>query len=240
MHERERHKLILKVLAERGMAMVRDLTDLLGASEPTVRRDINRLAEMDLLRKVRGGAEAISAGAPHGIAGRPFQVSQTINVEKKRRIAQKAVSLCRDGESIIINGGTTTYMMVEFLARRQLQILTNSFVMAQRLLAESNNRIILPGGEVYREQSIVLSPFDNDTTQSHYASKMFMGAQGLAPLGLMEVDPLLIRAEQKLINQAEQLIVLVDSSKFRQRASLILCPLERIHTVVTDDGVDPA
>ena len=67
---------------------------------------------------------------------------------------------------------------------------------------------------------------------------MFMGAQGLGPLGLMEHDPLLIQAEQKLIDQADELVVLADSSKFRQRSSLILCGLARISTVISDDGID--
>ncbi len=58
-----------------------------------------------------------------------------------------------------------------------------------------------------------------------------------APLGLMEADPLLIQAEQKLIGQADELVVLVDSSKFARRSSLILCPLSRIHTVITDEGI---
>ena len=74
-------------------------------------------------------------------------------------------------------------------------------------------------------------------TRNFYARRMFMGAQGLGPLGLMEADPLLIQAEQKLIGQADELVVLVDSSKFRNRSSLILCPLSRIHVVITDDGI---
>ena len=67
-----------------------------------------------------------------------------------------------------------------------------------------------------------------------------MGAQGLGPLGLMEADPLLIQAEHKLINQADELIVLVDSTKFKRRSSLILCGLERISTVITDDRIEDA
>ena len=81
-------------------------------------------------------------------------------------------------------------------------------------------------------------PPDNDVTRNFYARRMFMGAQGLGPLGLMERDPLLIQAEQKLIDQADELVVLVDSSKFKQRSSLILCRLARIGTVITDDEIE--
>jgi DeoR family ulaG and ulaABCDEF operon transcriptional repressor len=75
-------------------------------------------------------------------------------------------------------------------------------------------------------------------TRNFYAQRMFMGAQGLGALGLMEADPLLIQAEQKLIDQADELIVLVDSSKFAKRSSLILCELRRIATVITDAGIE--
>ena len=64
-----------------------------------------------------------------------------------------------------------------------------------------------------------------------------MGCSGIGPLGLMEADPLLIQAEQKLIGQADELVVLADSSKFAKRSSLILCPLARVTTVITDDGI---
>src|SRR5690606_1295912 len=139
---------------------------------------------------------------------------------------------------IIINGGTTTFQMVHFLTNRRMPILTNSFVIAEHLIKHSKNTVVLPGGTIYREQNIVLSPFDNDVTRNFYARRMFMGAQGLGPLGLMESDPLLIQAEQKLIDQAEELVVLADSSKFRQRSSLILCGLSRISTVITDEGIE--
>jgi DeoR family ulaG and ulaABCDEF operon transcriptional repressor len=66
---------------------------------------------------------------------------------------------------------------------------------------------------------------------------MFMGAQGIGPLGLMEADPLIIQAEQKLMGQADELVVLVDSSKFQNRSSLVLCPLAQIDVIITDEGM---
>ena len=239
MHEIERHRIILGEVADRPVVTVAQLVELTGASEATIRRDIGALHVQGRLRRVRGGAEALHPPQMVGIAGRPFSVNETVNVGPKRAIARAAVDLCEDGESIIINGGTTTYQMVHHLMRRRMQILTNSFPIAEHLLKNSKNTIILPGGTIYREQNIILSPFDNDVARNFYARRMFMGAQGISPIGVMEGDPLLIQAEQKLINQAEELVLLVDSSKFARRSSLILCPLERVAAVITDEGISP-
>ena len=118
--------------------------------------------------------------------------------------------MCADGKSIIINGGTTTLQMVHYLAGRNLQILTNSFPIAAHLLQHSRNTVILPGGTVHRDQNIILSPFANDGSRHFSARRMFMGAQGVGPQGITEADPTLIQAEEKLIGQAEELVVLVD------------------------------
>lgn len=237
MHEKERHRIILAEVQEKPVVTVQEMVELTGSSEATIRRDIATLHLHKKLRRVRGGAESINPPQFIGLAGRPFSVNETINSAQKRAIALKAVEMCDDGDAIIINGGTTTFQMVHPLATRRMQVFTNSFPIAEHLLKHSKNTIMLSGGAIYREQNIILSPFDNDVTRNFYAKRMFMGAQGLGPLGLMEADALLIQAEQKLIHQADELVVLVDSSKFRKRSSLILCPLERITTVITDAGI---
>jgi DeoR family transcriptional regulator, ulaG and ulaABCDEF operon transcriptional repressor len=238
MHEKERHRVILSAVQEKPVVTVQELVELTSSSEATIRRDIAALHVQKRLRRVRGGAEALTPPQFVGLAGRPFSVNETMHAAEKRAIAREAVALCRDGEPIIINGGTTTFQMVHFLTNRRMPIFTNSFAIAEHLLKHSKNTVMLSGGTIYREQNIILSPFDNDVTRNFYARRMFMGAQGLGPLGLMEGDPLLIQAEQKLIDQADELIVLVDSSKFRQRSSLILCGLTRIATVITDEGIE--
>ena len=237
MHEKERHTIILSAVEERPVVTVTDLCNMTGASEATIRRDIATLDQEKLLRRVRGGAEALTPPQFVGLAGRPFSVNETMRIEDKQAIAAAAVDLCEDGDAIIINGGTTTFQMVHPLASRRMQVFTNSFPIAEHLLKHSKNTVMLSGGTIYREQNIILSPFDNDVTRNFCARRMFMGAQGLGPLGLMEADPLLIQAEQKLIGQADELVVLVDSSKFEQRSSLVLCPLARISTVITDDKI---
>ena len=237
MHERERRNLILNAVQERPVVTIAEFVEMTGTSEATIRRDISALHLQGRLRRVRGGAEALHPPEFVGLAGRPFRVAEGVNVERKRAIAEAAVGLCQDGDSIIINGGTTTFQMVHFMADMRLQVLTNSFPIAEHLIKHTRNTVMVPGGAIYREQGVILSPFDNDVTRSFFARRMFMGAQGVARLGVMERDPLLIQAEQKLIDQAEELIVLVDSSKFAQRSSLILCRLDRVGTVITDENV---
>ncbi|MEG1054756.1 MAG: DeoR/GlpR family DNA-binding transcription regulator, partial [Janthinobacterium sp.] len=218
------------------------LVGWLNSSPATVRRDIAWLAERSLLVRTRGGAESLPQKKQRtfALSGDTFHNNIDRCAAQKRAIARHACGLCSDGDTIIINGGTTTYRMVEFLVDKRLKILTNSFLMAEQLLRSSENEIILPGGKVYREQNVILSPFDNDISQHHYAGKMFMGIYGLSMLGLMEADPLLIQAEKRLISQAEELIVLADSSKFARKAGLILCGLNRVSCVITDTGASDA
>lgn len=204
MHEKERHRIILSAVQEKPVVTVQEMVELTGSSEATIRRDIATLHVQKKLRRVRGGAESVAPPQFVGLAGRPFSVNESINIAQKRAIALKAVELCNDGDAIIINGGTTTFQMVHPLATKRCQVFTNSFPIAEHLLKHSKNTVMLSGGTIYREQNIILSPFDNDVTRNFYARRMFMGAQGLGHLGLMEADPLLIQAEQKLIGQARR------------------------------------
>jgi DeoR family ulaG and ulaABCDEF operon transcriptional repressor len=95
----------------------------------------------------------------------------------------------------------------------------------------------MPAGALYREQNIVLSPFDDDGTSHYSASKMYIGAASVGPLGLMQTDLILLQAERRLMAPARQVILLVDSSKFRSPIGEAVCPLSEVATVITDDGI---
>lgn len=237
MHERDRHRLILSAAQDRAVVTVAELCELTGASEATVRRDIGALDEAGRLRRIRGGAEALAPRQFPGLAGRPLALNRTKAQPQKAAIARTAVEMCVDGEPIIVNGGSTTFEMVHGLATRQLTVMTNSLPMAQHLMASSRNQVLMPGGVLYREQSIMLSSFQDDVTQHFWARRMFMSCAGIGPLGIHENDPLLVRAEEKLMARADEVVILADASKFEGRASLVLCPLHRISTVITDERV---
>jgi DeoR family transcriptional regulator, ulaG and ulaABCDEF operon transcriptional repressor len=240
MHERERWQLILTLVRDRRLVRVRDLEGLTKASPATIRRDLAKLEEMNQLRRVHGGVQAVEVTAQGHLSTGAFDVSQTLNSQRKRAVAQAAAGMCQDGESIIINAGSTTWFMAEFLRERRMQILTNSFPIAQELNASSRNRIVLPGGELYREQGIILSPFDEDAIQHFTASKMFMSCVAITPMGIIEGDPLIARAEAKLLTRAEKLVVIADSSKFESRGSIVVCQFGRVDTLITDSGAPGA
>lgn len=238
MLESERHKVILSALQAKPVVTVSEMVDLTDSSQATVRRDIATLHVQQKLRRVRGGAEAIAPPQFMGLAGRPFSVNLSVRLPQKRAIAREAVALCRDGDAIIVNGGTTTFQMVHPLATMRCQVFTNSFPIAEHLLKNSRNTVMLSGGTIYREQNIILSPFENDVTRNFSARRMFMGCQSIGERGVMEQDPLLIQAEEKLIGQADELVILADSTKFGKRSSLILCALDKVSTVITDEDID--
>ncbi|SMC97656.1 transcriptional regulator, DeoR family [Fulvimarina manganoxydans] len=237
MHERDRHRIIVSVVQARSVATVQELARLTEASEATTRRDIAALALRKKVKRVRGGAEALET-APFGeISSLPFETARTIKEREKSAIAKEAARLCGEGEAIIINGGTTTFQMVHHFAGIRLQVLTNSFSIANHLIEHSECTVMLPAGAIYRDQGLILSPFESDGIAHFRARRMFMGAQGISPYGIAETDPLIIQSEQRLMRQADELVLLVDSSKFHHPSSMIIAPLERAHIVITDDGV---
>ena len=244
MRERQRAEIVRNLLAERGFLSIADIMAATGVSAASARRDAVRLAEIGLAERLHGGIQArdsafSKAMAPTPLATRSFDSTRTINVAAKRAIARSAVEMCADGDVVIINGGTTTYQMSEFLRAARLKILTNSYPLAEFLIHETQNRVALPGGEVYRDQKLIVAPFDDDAIQHYSARIMFMSAISIGPLGLIEGDPLIARAETKLLKRADRLVVLADSSKFAPRGSLVVCPLQRIHTLITDSGAAP-
>lgn len=237
MLEKHRQQLIKEIVDQNNFASVKALTSKLNSSEATIRRDLTKMAKREEIIKIRGGAES-TINKRKNIQSSTFDIDRTKRTSTKKLIAKKAVELCSDNDSIIINGGSSTYMMGEFLTDKNLNILTNSFVLANYLSENSDNLISLPGGEIYREQGIILSSYDKDNTEYYRSSMMFMGTPGIGKFGLMESDPLLILSEKKLKKQTDKLIVLADSTKLGKRSNFVFCPLDEVDVLITDSKAD--
>jgi DeoR family ulaG and ulaABCDEF operon transcriptional repressor len=248
MHSAEREKLIIECLEERGFVSFQDLEGRMSASPATIRRDLTRLTEAGVIARVRGGAKLLAApkgaaaskdGAPSALMGVPFYENINRNRRQKELVGREAAKLCRAGEAMMIDGGSTTLQMCTHLGGLNLQVLTNSLHIVNALLSQAGTRLLVPGGQVFAEQNIILSAAGNDCMPRFHAPRLFMGAAALGPAGLMQADIILVAAERHLIDRADEIVVLVDSSKFNGPSGHVVCPLDEIDVVVTDAGISP-
>eukprot|EP01037_Dinobryon_pediforme_P006405 gene6405-6471_t len=247
MHASERETLILAALAPTGFVRYRDLETRLGASPATIRRDLARLERAGSIARVHGGAKLLRDGAKAAapaaqatLLGTPFDLAITQNLAAKRAIGRAAAALCEPGEGIMIDGGTTTLQICPHLDGLDCQILTNSLHIVNALLPQPGTRILVPSGAVFREQNIILAPSGEDSMPRFHAPKLFMGAAAVGPAGVMQQDVILVAAERRLIERADQVILLVDSTKFVSSSGAIVCGLDEVDVLITDRGVTEA
>jgi DeoR family ulaG and ulaABCDEF operon transcriptional repressor len=227
---------MLDLLKDRPFASVRDLQGVLDASPATIRRDIAKLSATGAVRKVFGGiATAESTGPLDRVAARPFTENQMLGVAAKKAIAHEAAALVREGDALIIHGGSTCYLFAMLLASRNVRIYTNSMPLAATLWQNGTCHLTLSGGDLYREPGIVFSP--EAGPPEFYASKFFLGAQAITPTGMQESHPLVVRETELLLQRADEVVVLADSRKFGVRARYPIMPLSRIGTLITDDAL---
>ena len=239
MTEADRHRLMLNVLKDRPFASVRDLQSVVEASPATIRRDIAKLHATGAVRKVFGGiAVADSLGGLERLSSRPFEENQMLGVAAKKAIADEAAALVRDGDALIIHGGSTCYLFALMLAQRNVRIFTNSMPLAATLWQNGTCQLTVAGGDLYREPAILHSPLS--LPPEFYASKFFLGAQAINPAGMFESHPLIVRETEMLLGRADEVIVLADSRKFGLRARYPVLPLSRIGTLITDDAITDA
>lgn len=242
MHATERDRVILDLLEEEGFVSFRELSRRVSASPATLRRDLERLQTDGKLTRVRGGVQP--TGGPRrgasALQGVPFHENINRNRPAKEAIGRTAAQLCRPGEAIIIDGGSTTLHMCPHLEPLKLQVLTNSLHIVSALLQQPHTGVSISGGTVFREQNIVLDPFDEADDGAFHAARMFVSAAAVTRYGMMQSDIIVVQAERKLLAQAEEIVALIDSSKFEASAGHLLCELSRVKTLITDDRISAA
>jgi DeoR family ulaG and ulaABCDEF operon transcriptional repressor len=229
-----RQRQIVELLRDRPFASVRELQERLGVSAATVRRDIDKIDDSGAARKVYGGISAAEGFSPATAFARPYEENRDLAVEAKLQIAELAATMVSDGDSVIVNGGSTCFHLGVKLADRNIRLFTNSMPLAAYLGEHATCGLTIAGGELHREPRVMYVP---GQPPAFYASKFFLGAQGVGPEGLLESHPLMVRSIQELSQNADQIVVVADSRKFSIHARSVSLPLSRIDTVVTDDGL---
>lgn len=229
----QRRQSLLARLRKQPGLRVTELATALDVSEGTVRNDLNALEEQGLLTRVHGGAVLYPADQFLDIA---FARRCQQNAAAKRAIAREAAALVNDGDSIMLDASSTACYLAKFLSERQrLRVLTNGFEVARDLAQNSTNTVILIGGLVNSEASSVTGLFSKHIIENLHIQKAFLSCSGFSlELGMMELLPAEGQLKEKLIGISDQLIALVDSSKFGKEELISFAHPDRINRLFTD------
>jgi len=222
---------LLRTVRERGSAALADLAREFNVSQETIRRDVRRLAADGQVLKRHG-----NVAVPHSVGEAPFERRLRENAEAKRAIARRAAEMVEDGDSIILDTGTTTSIFArELLKRANLTVITNSSDIARTLATVNGNRVYMAGGELNGDNGAAFGPSTIDFVAQFRAKHAMVTIAGLtADLGPM--DSHLAEAEfaRMVLSRGENRVILTDHSKFERMALIRICEFEDFNRLVTD------
>lgn len=228
----ERRKLILEQVETNNAVSVADLCARLDVSEMTIRRDLRILSNQGLLLRVHGGAVSRRGRSYEP----PYLVRVTSNVELKEAIGREAARLVQEGESLAIDVGTTTLEVAKHLVGvPNLTVVTSSLNIANVLADSPNIRLIVSGGVVRPQERSLVGHLATRTFEEFQVDKVFIGIGGIHPeAGLSEFNLEDALVKQAMIQHAEQVIVVADSTKLMRTCFALVAPLSVVDVIVTD------
>ncbi len=205
----------------------------LEASESTVRRDLVTLEASGFLKRVYGGAMAMQP-RDHAL---DFAWQSTHMAEEKRRIAAQAATLIRDGDTVILDGGSSVAEVAQQLSGRSLHVITNSLPIAEVFSDSRQVEVTLTGGYLYPRLRATLGPLCEEMLASVSADVLVMGIGGVTEAGFSNSNTLVVGPERKMIEVSRKMIVVADHTKFGHRAVIHLAPLDVADYVISDAGL---
>ncbi|OCG32654.1 transcriptional regulator [Gilliamella sp. Choc4-2] len=231
MNEITRHNEIVALVNEKGMVKVTELIANFAISPATARRDITKLDQEGRVKKVRNGVMRLEEVKP---IWAPIDNNNTDHYHEKARIAIRAAQLCNSDENIVINCGSTAFLLGRELCGKDVSIITNYFPLACYLIEHDHENVIIMGGLYNKTQNIILNPIAN-ITDSYAGKWMFTSGKTLTPTGLYKNEILGAIAEQQILEKTEKLVVVVDSSKIDTKANsgMLFCPVNKIDILIT-------
>jgi len=230
----QRQTKILEVLSTHQRAEVIVLSDLLGVSQVTVRKDLDVLEERGMIRREHGYA-CLSKADDIG-------KRMAFNYDIKRRIAKDAAAMVDEGETVMIESGSCCALLAEELANEQkdVTIITNSVFITNFIRNASHTKIILLGGYYQPESQVMVGPMTRKCGEIFFSDKFFVGTDGFMPgFGFTGKDLLRSQTVMDLAENARDIFVLTDAEKFQRQGVLGMVRLESVSGVFTDDRIAP-
>ena len=229
----QRRELVLQAIRAGGAGTVSELAERFGVSEMTIRRDLDELAGRGKLTRVRGGALADSTEPP-------FEESVVVRFDAKDRIGAAAAELVSDGETILVDIGTTTLQLARHLRGRKITIITSNLAVYEDLVSDSEVELVLLGGVVRRNYRSVVGFLAEDALRQLHADRAFIGASGLRwDLAVMDSTMTEVPIKRGMMAAATQSVLLLDSAKFGVTGIARVCGAPDLDMMITDDDVDP-
>ncbi len=229
----ERQLRLQQLIAEKGAIDLDSLARELAVSASTIRRDLNEFEEQGLVRRTHGGVVWTGVD-PKDVKPYAFEQRMAYRVESKKQIAVAARKLIRPGETILLDGGTTTFYLAQELLGTPLQIVTNSLPIASLYQNDDRAELVMVGGVVYPRYGVLLGPSAEAMLSNIHATTLFLSPAGIHNGQLYNQNMLLVQTEKKMMEQSQRTVLLVDAGKFGQQALVKLCDLADIDTIVTD------
>ncbi len=227
---------IMGLIAQQGTLSVAELAKTLGVSEETVRRDARQLEERGDVLKLHG-----SLALPHHVGEAPFERRMRENAESKRSIARAALALVEDGDSLIIDTGTTTSIFAQELrSRRGLTIVTNSSDIARTLATVNGNRVYMAGGELKADNGAAFGPPAVEFISRFRVRHSFISIAALHAIdGPMDMAFEEAELARMALSRSDSRIILSDSSKFGKTALVKVCDFSEINRLYSDEMPPP-
>jgi DeoR/GlpR family transcriptional regulator of sugar metabolism len=235
MLQEERYEKILNLLSERKHLTVEEVRDVLEISFSTVRRDFRTLVERKLVLRSRGGISLIGNTSDDG--NTPFELRQVTCVNEKETLARHAVSMLKPHDTFFLDGGTTTLQMTKMLPNFPLTIVTNSMPHVSSIIqhqpSTTQYEIYTAGGYVYVPWHVNLGPQARYCLSQYHANMAFLSCKGIDELGTYNHNEMVVEIERTMIQNADNVVFLIDNSKLGKRSISFLCELNQINTLIT-------
>ena len=229
----DRRTRLLEMVRKQGFASLPDLAGSLQVSESTIRRDLAHLEKEGAARRTHGGAfyTGPSPHLPH------FDQRQAAQWDKKKAIAEYAANLIEDADTVLIDGGSTSYELAQLLVNRPLQVVTNSLPVANLFNSASNIDLIVIGGYVDTRSGAIHGTYSDQMLGTLNVRRAVLSAAGINERGLFNSNLLMVTTQRAMMKTADEVIVLADSTKFGHQSLAHLCELSEVNQFIVDQDL---
>jgi DeoR/GlpR family transcriptional regulator of sugar metabolism len=232
----ERRQRVLDLVSRQGFVGLADLAQAIQVSESTIRRDLDYWHQQGAVKRTHGGAIYVGDASPLPA----LEERSASQMEEKQVIARAAAERIRDGDAILLDGGTTTLEVARLLVGRSLQIVTNSLPIANLFASSRETDLVLLGGYIYPKTGVALGPLTVRMLEDVHVHQTIMSVGGLTAKGLFNSNLLLAETERQMMRAADEVVVVADHTKVGRQALAFLCELSAVDTLIVDPALTPA